>query len=216
MKYRHILFDLDGTLTDSGPGIRNAVKHALMRFGIQENDEKNLNRFIGPVLSDSFRRFYNVSEDQLKYSESYFREYYSDKGIYENSVYDGVPECLELLKKEGFFLSVATSKPEFMAKTVLCHFGLDKYFDIVVGADREVKNLSKKEDIITVVISRSGIPKEESVMVGDRHVDAQGAHLCGIDCIGVLWGYGSPEEFCVESVVKTVKTPRELFEYIKG
>lgn len=214
MKYKHILFDLDGTLTDSGPGIRNAVRHALKKYGIEENDEQNLNRFIGPPLYDSFIRFYGISPEEAAKGENYFREYYREIGIFENSVYDGVEDCLKALNECGVKLYIATSKPDFMAEKVLSHFDLAKYFTRVCGADIE-NGISAKKDVLAMLFEKHPeITPENSVMVGDREHDIFGAaHFC-IKGIGVLWGYGSLEEFAAAHAHHTVKTPSELFEYI--
>ncbi|MBR5528495.1 MAG: HAD hydrolase-like protein [Clostridia bacterium] len=214
MKYKSVLFDLDGTLTDSGPGIRNAVCHALKRFGIEEHDESALNRFIGPPLYDSFMRFYGIPADRAKHGENYFREYYSDKGIFENSVYDGIPECLERLKNNGVSLFIATSKPDFMAQKVISHFNLDKYFELISGADIE-RGITAKSDVIRLLFeNRSDIQPSSCVMVGDREHDVYGAAKFGIPCIGVMWGYGSSEEFSRSGALCTVNTPNDLAEYI--
>ena len=214
MKYKNILFDLDGTLTDSGPGIRNAVQHALKKYGIEENDENNLNRFIGPPLYDSFMRFYGISAEEAAKGENYFREYYRDIGIYENSVYDGIIECLGNLKDSGIKLYIATSKPDFMAERVLSHFDLGKYFTRMCGADIEHGRCSKKDVISMLLAEYPEITSENTVMVGDREHDILGAAQFGIKGIGVLWGYGSEEEFKNSGAIHTVKTPMELFEYL--
>lgn len=213
MKYKSILFDLDGTLTDSGPGIRNAVQHALKKYGICETDTAALNRFIGPPLYDSFIRFYGIPQDQAKLGEDYFREYYRDKGIFENSVYDGIPQCLEKLKNSGFLLFIATSKPDFMAEKVVNHFGIKKYFDAISGADIEHGITSKKDVIKLLFERRSDVQPSDCVMVGDREHDVIGAAHFGIPCVGVLWGYGSEDEFRNSGAEHTVKTPDELAQY---
>lgn len=214
MKYKSVLFDLDGTLTDSGPGIRHAVQHALKKFGIEENDASALNRFIGPPLYDSFMRFYGIPQEKAKFGEEYFREYYRDKGIYENSVYDGITECLERLKFGGAALFIATSKPDFMAKQVVSHFGIDKYFECISGADIEHGICAKSDVISRLLESRGDISADSCVMVGDREHDVLGAASFGIPCIGVLWGYGSVEEFRKSGAACIVNTPQELAEYI--
>ncbi len=214
MQYKNILFDLDGTLTDSGPGIRNAVRHALRRFGIEENEKEKLDRFIGPPLYDSFVRFYGIEPEKAKNGEEYFREYYRDTGIFENSVYDGIPECLSALKNSGLSLYIATSKPDFMAEKVVEYFDIKKYFDGIFGAKPDM-SISSKKDVITLLRNaHPEITPENSVMVGDREHDALGARAHGIGCIGVLWGYGSEEEFLQCGTMHTVKTPKELSRYL--
>ena len=215
MQYKNILFDLDGTLTDSGPGIRNAVRHALCRFGIEETDKAKLDRFIGPPLYDSFQRFYGIDPETAKSGETYFREYYRHKGIYENSLYDGIDECLCALKEQGLKLYIATSKPDFMAEIVVKHFDIEKYFDGIFGAKPDM-SISSKKDVITLLRNaHPEISPENSLMVGDREHDVLGAGAHGIKCIGVLWGYGSEKELCDSGVIATAKTPKELCDFFK-
>lgn len=214
MQYKNILFDLDGTLTDSGPGIRNAVRHALHRFGIEENEKEKLDRFIGPPLYDSFQRFYGIDPETAKNGENYFREYYRDIGIFENSLYDGITDCLSNLKSAGLRLYIATSKPDFMAEKVATHFDIKKYFDGIFGAKPDM-SISSKKDVITLLrTAHTDITPENSVMVGDREHDVLGAREHGIGCIGVLWGYGSAQEFSLCNVMHTVKTPKELAQFL--
>ena len=214
MRYENIIFDLDGTLTDSGPGIRHAVRHALKRFGIEEDDEAKLNRFIGPVLYDSFQKFYGIDAETAKNGEEYFREYYRDKGIFENSLYDGITEMLEALKTGGAKLFIATSKPDFMALRVIEHFDIAKYFDCVCGAKPDMSISSKKDVISLLKNACPHITAQNSVMVGDREHDVSGAAHHGIPCIGVLWGYGSETELAQGGAKHLVSTPFELSELI--
>ena len=216
MKYKNILFDLDGTLTDSGPGIRNAVRHALKKYGIEENDTEKLNRFIGPPLYDSFMRFYGISEAEAAKGENYFREYYRDIGIFENSVYDGVTDCLEKLQNGGVKLYIATSKPDFMAERVLSHFDLKKYFTDVCGADIENGRCSKKDVLALLLKNNPEITSENAVMVGDREHDILGAQPFGMKGIGVLWGYGSKEELESAGAHFLAETPDKLYKFILG
>lgn len=214
MKYKNIIFDLDGTLTDSGPGIRNAVRHALFRFGIEENDTANLNRFIGPPLYDSFVRFYNIDAVEAHKGENYFREYYRDKGIYENSLYDGIKECLEKLCKLGRNLYIGTSKPDFMAEIVVNHFDIKKYFTGIYGARIEEGLYAKSDVLAKLFAENTGVLKEDSIMVGDREHDIFGAKTIGISSVGVLWGYGSRDEFLSSGADFVIETPKELTELI--
>lgn len=216
MKYKHIIFDLDGTLTDSGPGIRNAVRHALKKYGIEENDKSKLNRFIGPPLHDSFTRFYGICPEEAEKGENYFREYYRDIGIFENSVYDGITDCLENLKKAGAKLYIATSKPDFMAEKVLSHFDLKKYFTSVCGADVENGIRTKTAVLGLLLKEHPGINGDVAVMVGDREHDIFGAADFDIKGIGVLWGYGSEQELEGAGASFVAKTPDDLCEYILG
>ncbi len=192
--YQYILFDLDGTISDSGLGITNSVMYALKKFGIEIEDRSTLYRFIGPPLLESFQRFCGFTEEQSKLGIQYQREYYTDKGLYENEVYEGIEELFVELKKMGKSLIVATSKPEPFAKRILAHFKLDSYFDYIAGATLDGSRITKV-DVIKYALETCGItdPKQ-AVMVGDREHDALGAAAVGMDSIGVLYGFGSREE----------------------
>ena len=132
--YNYILFDLDGTLTDPGRGITNSVAYALEKFGVSVSDKKELYKFIGPPLTDSFEKYYGFSEEDALIAVEYYREYFKPKGIYENEIYSGVPELLKSLKESGKTVILATSKPEIFAIEILKYFGIDEYFDFVAGA----------------------------------------------------------------------------------
>lgn len=192
--YQTILFDLDGTLTNSELGVTNSVAYALAKYGIEVPDKKALRVFIGPPLRDSFERFYGFSkEESLKAVEAY-REYFSEKDLYENEVYLGIPELLASLKQAGKQLIVATSKPEKFSVQILKHFGLYDYFDFVAGATMDGSR-SRKSDIIQYALEQNQITDLEStLMIGDREHDVLGAQAQRIDSIGVLYGFGSREE----------------------
>jgi len=185
-----VLFDLDGTLTDSAPGITNSVAYALARFGIHE-EPKNLMHFIGPPLTESLRETYGFSPEKCVEMVGVFREYFNDKGWLENAPYPGIDDLLRDLKGAGLTLMVATSKPEVQALRVLKHFGLAEYFDQICGAPLGSEEGAKKSDVIRRAL-RSAVPP--AVMVGDRKYDAAGAKETGLPCIGVLYGYGGREE----------------------
>ena len=192
--YDYLLFDLDGTLTDPGEGITNSVIYALKKWGIEVKDRRELYPFIGPPLSASFSKYYGFSEsDSLKCVE-YYREYFRDKGIFENRVYSGIPELLETLQRSGKRLVLATSKPELFAKRILEHFDLTRYFFFVAGASMD-ESRNKKADVIRYALKELGEPERDRVvMIGDREQDVTGAKLNGLDSIGVLYGYGDREE----------------------
>lgn len=194
MDYKYILFDLDGTVTDPGIGITNSVMHALRKFGIIEEDRSRLYKFIGPPLADSFRQFYEFSEEETARGIEYYREYFTDKGIFENEVYEGMEELLAVLNRQGRKLIIATSKPEVFAERILEHFHLDSYFSFVAGATMDEKRV-KKAEVIAYALESCGISDLSGVlMIGDRKHDVIGAHEAGVDVMGVLHGYGSREE----------------------
>ncbi len=192
--YDYLLFDLDGTLTDPGEGITNSVAYALKKWGIEVKDKRELYSFIGPPLSASFKKYYGFSEvDALKCVE-YYREYFRDKGIFENKVYDGISALLCRLKEEGKTLILATSKPEGFAKQILDHFDLTKYFDFIAGATMD-ESRNKKADVIAYALRMAGVFNlSRALMIGDRDQDILGAKANGLASLGVLYGYGDSAE----------------------
>ena len=211
---KYVLFDLDGTLTESAPGIINSVRYALRRYGIENADEKTLTEFVGPPLIESFKKFYGFSEEKAVEAVDVYREYFSEKGLFENSVYGGVEDCLKRLKSAGLRLGVATSKPQVFCERILKHFGLSGYFDAVVGIPLDDEHMTKAE-VIKRALGLLGVgDKAEAVMIGDRGYDAAGAKENGIDCIGVLYGYGSEEELRKAGVSAVCRSAEELAELI--
>ena len=178
--YRYVLFDLDGTLTDPGEGITNSVMHALRRMGIDPPEREALYPFIGPPLLESF-------------AKAYYREYYRDRGIFENRVIDGIPSLLEALTAAGCQCVLATAKPLHFAAQILEHYHLDGYFAHTAGASMD-SSKTEKPMIVADALALCGAGAGEAVMVGDRYNDVEGAHANGIPCIGVLFGYGTRAE----------------------
>ena len=213
--YNTVLFDLDGTLTDPAVGITNSVAYALKKWGIEVSDRTELYKFIGPPLVDSFCKFYGFSKDDAELSVKYYREYFADKGLFENSVYDGVPEMLSVLKNRGKRLIIATSKPEVFSKRIVEHFGLDKYFDFLAGATLDSSRV-KKADVIEHALKSCEITDLSSVvMVGDREHDVIGAAHFSIDSIGVLYGYGDREELESAGATYIAQTVSDILNIIK-
>lgn len=196
--YNYILFDLDGTLTDPKEGITNSVAYALMSYGIKENPDK-LTPFIGPPLHESFMVYYNFDEKKAMEAVDKYREYFADKGIFENKLYPETEGFLKTLRAAGKKIALATSKPEVFARRILEHFHIDSYFDVIVGSNMDGSR-TKKAEVITEVFARfqaaeGRIPsKSEIVMIGDRLHDIVGAAENGIDSIGVTFGYGGYDE----------------------
>ncbi|MBQ9412925.1 MAG: HAD family hydrolase [Oscillospiraceae bacterium] len=192
--FSHLLFDLDGTLTDSKAGIANGVMYALAQFGIRVEDPGVLYSFIGPPLLESFQSVYGFSLERAREATAYYRAYYSEKGLFENAVYSGIPEQLEALRAAGRTLVLATSKPEVYARRILEHFGLDGLFSVIAGAALD-ESRGSKAAVVRYALERCGLPDPARVlMVGDRKHDVIGAAENGLDCLGVLYGYGSREE----------------------
>ena len=189
-----ILFDLDGTITDPALGITNSVAFALNKFDIHIKDKMELYKFIGPPLIDSFMEFYHFSKEQAKQAVVFYREYFAEKGILENTVYQGIEDMLKTLICSGMRLCIATSKPESFAKTILEYFKLSKYFEYIAGATFD-ETRSKKSEVIEYALEQCKFTdRKRVVMVGDRKHDILGAEKCSIDSIGVLFGYGSRVE----------------------
>lgn len=211
---RYVLFDLDGTLTESAPGIIESIKYALSRMGIEGYDEETLQKFIGPPLLESFQKHFGMPEEEAERAVSLYREYFSEKGLFENAVYDGVHGCLKRLKDAGLRLAVATSKPQVFSDRILEHFTLAEYFDVKVGVPLGALKMSKSE-VIAEALSRLGVKnKSEAVMVGDRFYDVEGAKENGIGCIGVTYGYGNAEELLSAGAREVVSSAQELCEAV--
>lgn len=193
-KKEYVFLDLDGTLTDSAPGITNSVKYALKHFGIDENDMEKLKKFIGPPLLESFMKFYDMSQEDAVVAVAKYREYFGDRGLYENSVYEGITELLTALIAQGKKPVLATSKPLIYAHEIIRHFGLDKYLYFVGGS--EISGLrGRKCEVIEYAIDELNITDRSTiVMVGDRMHDVEGAKTCNVDVIGVLYGFGDRAE----------------------
>ena len=212
--YQTILFDLDGTLTDPGLGITNSVMYALKKWGIEAPDRASLYRFIGPPLQDSFREYYGFSQEDALRAVDVYREYFREKGLYENEVYPGVEKLLQVLKEQGKTLVLATSKPEEFAVRILRHFGLDRYFTVMAGATMDPSR-SKKGDVIAYALRESGVTElSKAVMIGDREHDIFGAKQNGLDSIGVLFGYGDREELEKAGATYIAATVEDILNYV--
>lgn len=214
MKYKYLLFDLDGTLTDPGIGITNSVMYSLRKFGINENDRTALYRFIGPPLKDSFGRFYGFSDEQCELAVRYYREYFRETGIFENEVYDGIPELMTRLKEQGRTLIVATSKPEEFAVKILKHFDLYGFFDLTAGATMDDSRTTKPDVIRYALKSCNITEKSEALMIGDREHDIIGAKENGLDSLGVLFGYGSYDELKNAGATYIAEKPLDILKYV--
>lgn len=211
-----LFFDLDGTLTDSEPGIINSVRHALRVFGLDREPE-TLRSFIGPPLYTSFREVIGLNDAEAHRAIQLYRSYFAEKGIYENALYPGISTLLYKLKGLKKRLVVATSKPEVFARRIITHFDLDACFDAVCGADLEGTR-SSKQDVIRYALETCGIHKTTStsdvIMVGDRSYDIMGAHDNGLEAIAVLYGYGSREELEKAGAVHFAASVHELGEML--
>jgi phosphoglycolate phosphatase len=200
-----LLFDLDGTLTDSTEGIVRCLEYALERMGFDIPEDTN--KFLGPPLYRSFAEFCGMNEEQVNEAVRIFRERYSTVGLFENRVYEGVPEMLKRLRDGGKRIMVATSKPEVYAVRIFDRFGLSQFFEIVGGANINGTR-NDKDEVIEYVLGKAGISDRSSVlMIGDRRQDVIGAHKTGLKCMGILWGFGSIEELTEAGADFIAETP---------
>lgn len=194
MKKKYVLFDLDGTLTDSEAGILNSIEYMLRVYDIPAGDRDSLRPWLGPPLKDSLMKYCGFEEKKALEAVEKYREYYDKQGIFENQVYPGIQELLFGLKEQGYVLALATSKPETAAVRVLKHFNLDSAFTFIGGATLDDSRV-KKGDVIRYVLEALKVERlADAVMVGDREHDVYGAKENGLEVIGVLYGYGSRRE----------------------
>lgn len=215
-KYNTILFDLDGTLTDSSPGILNSVKYALSQMGREIPDEKVLGEFLGPPLIDSFIKFCGMTEAEAKEAATLYRSVYKDKCVAENSLYDGIVQTLERLKNAGKVLAVATTKPIVLADKIVTHYGIREFFTDVCGSAPDGSG-GEKAQVIKMALKVCGeTDLSQVLMIGDRFYDIEGAKTVGIDSVGVLYGYGSRSELENAGATYIVSTASEIGDLILG
>ncbi|HHW69851.1 MAG TPA: HAD family hydrolase [Clostridiales bacterium] len=213
-EYDIILFDLDGTITDSKPGIVNSILYALESFNIYEEDLDKLNAFIGPPLTDSFKKLYEFDDDKAILAVEKYREYYREKGIYQNTLYDGIDRVIESLYNDSKILVLATSKPTVFAEKVLEYHNISQYFKSINGSNLDGTR-AYKDEVIEYTLSNMGeMDRTRVIMIGDRKYDVIGAKQHNIDSIGVLYGYGSMHEIKSASPTYVVQTPRDLLSII--
>lgn len=209
-QYNYLLFDLDGTITDSETGITRCVEYALNYFGIQVSDLHDLLPFIGPPLLDSFKEFYHFTDEQAVIATEKYRERYKDKGIYENELYPGIEELLAQARQNGKTVILATSKPEIFARRILDYFKLSDYFSFIAGSGLD-GSLHTKTDVINYILQSNNITDlSRVVMIGDRKHDIIGAKNVGIDSIGVLYGFGDYDELSEAGATHIIKDIAEL------
>lgn len=207
---QYLLFDLDGTISDPKVGITKSVQYALEAFGIHVANADDLCPFIGPPLRESFMTFYGMDEKGAEAAVAKYREYFADKGIFENELYEGIPAMLETLRGKGKTLMLATSKPTVYAQRILVHFGIEGFFSFVGGSELDGRR-SKKNEVIDYVLKENRITQLDSaIMVGDREHDIIGAVKTGLQSIGVLYGYGDYEELAQAGATRIVSTVAEL------
>jgi phosphoglycolate phosphatase len=206
-----VLFDLDGTLTDSAPGLVICIRYALDELGIEPPDAGTMRTFLGPPLWVTFRDHFGLDEEQVVRAIELYRERYHDTGMFENTVYDGIRDTLEALRDANIRMAIATSKPEYSATRILEHFDLAQYFEFI-GADDLEGSRASKTKVIAHVLANTGLDPiaQRMIMVGDRRHDVEGAASHGIDTIGVLWGYGDHAELANAGARVIVANPVAL------
>lgn len=210
---KNILFDLDGTLTDSGEGIMNCAEFALRHFGIPVPARDTMRVFVGPPLSDTFMRF-GVPESNVQEAIEVYRSRYIPVGKYENTLYPGIYQVLEALHRDGFKLYVATSKPEAMSIEILEHFEIAKFFDRICGASLD-SSRSTKDEVIAYLLEEVR-PDGNLIMVGDTKYDVLGAAVHKLPTIGVSWGYGTVEDLIEAGAVSIAHSPVELLSLLQN
>lgn len=213
MEKKAILFDLDGTLTDSGEGIINCAILALEHFGLPIPTREEMRVFVGPPLTQTFLE-HGVPEDKVDEAIRVYRSRYIPIGKFENKPYPGIRELLETLQARGYRLYIATSKPEGMSVEILQHFDLAKYFTRICGAAMDMSR-NTKEAVIAYLLEETG-EKDNMIMIGDTKFDIIGAKHHGIPAIGVSWGYGKVEDMVEAGAVAIANTTGELLSLIEG
>lgn len=214
MKKKYILFDLDGTLTDSQEGILNSIEYMLEFYGIHPEDRSKLRPWLGPPLKDSLMKYYHFDEKTALEGVDKYREYFDRQGIFENKVYPGIESLLRKLTEQGHQLYVATSKPETAAVRIMEHFGLSRYFTYIGGATLD-DSRTKKGAVIRYVLEMIGASdKGQVIMAGDRENDVMGAKENGIEVIGVLYGYGSREELAAAGADYIAETVESIADFV--
>lgn len=207
-----ILFDFDGTVADTSPGIKEGLRHTFEINNMPVMSDDEMDCFIGPPLDDSFVKYCSVSPRKAKEMVLQFREHYHNKAIDKFLIYDGLEECLKVLKQKGILIGIATSKPEIMAVHILKKANIYHYFDVVQGASLDGK-LVKKTDIVQHVLQKDVVKGKKALMVGDTAFDIYGAHYNSIPCLWVDYGFGTYENAIRENPEYIAKTTKEVAEF---
>lgn len=211
---QHLLFDLDGTLTDPFQGITASIRHALDRLGVASPDDETLRGWIGPPLRDSFGHWLDTTDEALlDRAIDLYRERFATVGLYENRVYAGIPALLERLNGAGFTLYLATSKPRVFAERILAHFQLEHHFRAIHGSELDGR-LSHKADLIRHILLTERITPPGTAMIGDRLHDVHGARHNGVAALGAGWGYGAPGELAGAGAGQVFSGPARLGEWL--
>lgn len=211
MQYQNVLFDLDGTLTDPREGITLSIQYGLSKMGIEEPDLRKLEHFIGPPLLQAFIEFYGFSEAQAWEAVGFYRQRFSVKGLYENKVFEGIPQLLEELVGQGRQLFIATSKPQIYAREIAQHFDFAKHFNVIYGSELDGTRTNKVE-LIAHLMAEEQLDPAQTLMIGDRKHDLIGASHNGLDAAAVGYGFGSFEELSAHAPTYHFETLAQLHQ----
>ncbi len=212
--FNNILFDLDGTLTDSAPGIIHSFQYSLSKLGLREKNENTLMAFIGPPLIETYKKQFGFDDIIATRAIAYYREYFSEKGLYENRLYPGIPALLKELRARGKKIILATAKPEIYARRIIEYFEIDGFFCHVQGTKMDGSIVSKN-DVISYIMHTLRLSSTDTVMVGDREDDIRGAKENNIRSIGVTYGYGSTEELIRSGADRIAQSVASLYQLIE-
>ncbi len=208
MSWHSVFFDLDGTLTDSAPGITNSIIYARKKWGLEPGVNEDYLKFIGPPMPQSYEEFWGFShEDAVRFLADY-REYFGKTGLFENTLYPGVLDLLQSLRVAGKRLFIATTKPTGYSRRIAERFGFLEYFDVIAGS--ALDHDETKYDVICKVLDACHVDMDGAVMVGDRAHDVEGAHQHGMPCIGVTYGFGSRDELLAAGAEYIVNSAEDL------
>ena len=217
MKYKYVLFDLDGTVSASAEGIRMSLEYALDTLNVPKPDLDDYTLYIGPPLIDTFRNLCGLDDETSEKGAAIYRDYYEKEGKYHNRVYPGIKEVVFSLREKGIKTAICTSKQKPVADGVAEFLGITDWFDEVVGSTLD-NTIKDKKDLIPYALTKLGgnieSDREQTLMLGDSRFDAIGARLCGVDFIGVSYGYGSVDEMKEQGAVAIVDSPGEILKYI--
>ena len=218
MKYKYLLFDLDGTVSESAEGIRASLEYAISTLGAPMPDLSDYTRYVGPPLIDTFLNLVGLDPETAERGAQLYRDYYNEKGKFLNRVYKGIPELLGRLREEDVKMCICSSKYELFAEEIIGILGLSGDFDAVCGSNIDGSRKDKKDLIPYAVACLGGDferDRERTVMLGDTWYDAKGAKLCGVDFIGVRYGYGKTADMEEQGAKLFADTPGELYELLK-
>ena len=214
-RFDTILFDLDGTLTDSSLGITTSIQYALAKMGVAVPDRAALTDYIGPPLHESFQAHLGCDAATALQAVAWYREYYGERGIYENMLYAGVPELLAMLHAQGRVLGIATSKVTVYAAEIARHFSINTYFTQIVGSNLDGTRTDKGEVIAAALATLPQATPSRTVMIGDRKHDIWGAQAHGLASIGVTYGFGSLAELQMAQATFVVDSVAELTTFFE-